>query len=70
MEGIVREVVVQITEWHYSMNDGEIDDWDIWEQDIVCEVNNRLERLNGDGGVSYSLGASRSCLPSEMIENL
>lgn len=48
MEEIIREVVIQITDNHYSMNGGEIDDWDMWEQDIVCEVNDRLERLNGD----------------------
>jgi hypothetical protein len=48
VEGIVRDVVTKVTERHYSMNDGEIDDWQVWEHDIVSEVNNRLERLSID----------------------
>ena len=45
VEKIVRDVVKRVTERHYSMNDGEIDDWDVWEQDVMVEVNGRLEAL-------------------------
>ena len=43
VEAIVREVVTKVTEFYYSMNDGEIDDWDMWEHDIICDVNARLD---------------------------
>ncbi len=39
LEQIVRNVVTEVTESHYSMNDGEIDDWDMWEQDIRIALN-------------------------------
>ncbi len=45
MKKIVREVVTKVTEFHYSHNDGEIDDWDVWEQDIVAELNERMDKL-------------------------
>ena len=31
--------VTEVTESHYSKNDGEIDDWDMWEQDIRIALN-------------------------------
>ena len=43
LESIIRDIVTRVTEHHYSMNDGEIDDWDIWEQDIIYEIDRRLE---------------------------
>ena len=46
MEKIVREVVTEITEAHYSMNEGEIDDWDMWEQDIMIKLNDILESFD------------------------
>lgn len=45
VEEIVRKVVTEVTEYHYSINDGEIEDWDIWEQDIMAKVNDILESL-------------------------
>ena len=39
LQQIVRNVVTEVTESHYSMNDGEIDDWDMWEQDIRIALN-------------------------------
>lgn len=39
LEQIVRNVVTEVTESHYSKNDGEIDDWDMWEQDIRIALN-------------------------------
>lgn len=33
------EIVSQVTEYHYSLNDGEIDDWDMWEQDIMSKID-------------------------------
>ena len=39
LEQIVRNVVTEVTESHYSMNDGEIDDWDMWDQDIRIALN-------------------------------
>lgn len=46
VEEIVRKVVTEVTEYHYSINAGEIEDWDIWEQDIMAEVNTILEGLS------------------------
>lgn len=45
VETIVRDVVMRVTERHYTMNDGEIDDWDEWENDILTAVNDKLEEL-------------------------
>lgn len=42
MESIIREVVTKVTEDHYSQNGGEIDDWDLWEYDVMYEINKRL----------------------------
>lgn len=36
------EIVSQVTEYHYSLNDGEIDDWDMWEQDIITCIHNSM----------------------------
>jgi len=41
-EAIIRQAVEEVTESHYSMNDGEIDDWDMWESDVVLKANELL----------------------------
>ena len=46
-EALIKQAVEEVTEWHYSMNDGEIDDWDVWESDVMSKVN---ELLGNDGG--------------------
>lgn len=36
------KIVSKVTEHHYSLNDGEIDDWDMWEQDIITCIHNSM----------------------------
>ena len=43
LEKIVRQVVKKVTKKHYAMNDGEIEDWDLWENDIIFEINKKLD---------------------------
>ena len=42
---ILREIITEVTNIHYKYNDGKIEDWDIWEQDIIIEVNKRLDSI-------------------------
>lgn len=42
IRSIVKEIVTEVTEHHYKCNDGEIEDWDMWEQDIRIALNDRF----------------------------
>lgn len=42
---IVREAVEEITENHYKRYDGEIEDWDVWESDVVNAINRKFENM-------------------------
>lgn len=46
---LLNEVITEVTERHYSIgeNEGEIDDWDMWEMDVITECNKRIEKILG-----------------------
>lgn len=44
---LIKDVITEVTERYYEIgeDEGEIEDWDMWEMDIITECNDRVEKL-------------------------